>query len=297
MFSFLTRPRRFGFTLIELLVVIAIIAILIALLVPAVQKVREAAARTQCQNNLKQIGVGLHNYHSTFNKFPPMGRYSPPAQNNGVEERGNLWIYLLPYIEQQSVYKLSPGPSPRAPNIDAGDINSIANKTITTYLCPSDSTNQPTQTWTNGWVVANYVANHDAFHNPNDGGWMSAWDSGKTSYQARLSATYQDGTSNTIGVAEAYGRCRDQGTLWAHEPVVPEWHAMFNDWHARGTNSMFQMMPTQTQCDVYRPQALHSSGIQVLLMDGSARLITSSVNPNVWASALTPAGREPVNLD
>jgi prepilin-type N-terminal cleavage/methylation domain-containing protein/prepilin-type processing-associated H-X9-DG protein len=292
-----SRPRssRAGFTLIELLVVIAIIAILIGLLLPAVQKVREAAARMKCSNNLKQIGIGLHNYHSAYGKFPPMARYSPPAQNNGVEERSNLWISLLPYIEQDNIYRLSPGPSPRAPSVDSGDPNSVANKTIPMYLCPSDATNQPAATWTNGWVVANYVANHDAFHNPNDGGWMSAWDSGKTSYQASMPATYQDGTSNTIGVAEAYGRCGSTGTLWAHESVNPDWHAMFNDWSARLNNSKFQVMPTLATCDPHRPQQIHTGGMNVLMMDGGVRNLNSSIDPFVWAALLTPAGGETVN--
>ena len=301
-------PRRNGqtssaFTLIELLVVIAIIAILIGLLLPAVQKVREAAARMSCSNNLKQIGVGLHNYHSSFGKFPPMSRYdgskTGPNTNQAQGERSNLWINLLPYIEQDNVFKLSFLVSPRNPSIDDGATaaNSVASKTIKTYLCPADASTEPPPTWTNGWVVSCYAANHDAFHNPTDGGWMSAWDSGSGSYQASLERTYKDGTSNTLGVAEAYARCGSTGTLWAHETVTPDWHAMFNDWNARGVNSKFQLQPTQAQCNRFVPQTSHSAGIQVMMMDGSVRNVSIGVNPNSWAAVLTPAGGETIGLD
>lgn len=296
----MTQVRRGGFTLIELLVVIAIIAILIGLLLPAVQKVREAAARAKCQNNLKQIGVGLHNYQSANGKLPPMSRYSNAAQSGtGREERGNLFYYILPYIEQDAIYKLSPYRSVRDPSIDdaAQAVNAFGAKEMKTYLCPSDATNTPSSTWTNGWVVANYVANHDAFHDPLDGGWMSNWDRGPTSYQAKIDATYVDGTSNTLGITEAYARCGGQGTLWAHETVTPEWHAMFNDWAARGAASKFQVMPTQAQCNVYLPQQIHAGGTNTLMMDGSVKLAGTSISPAAWAAALTPQGSEVIPFE
>src|SRR5262249_10162908 len=264
--------------------------------------VREAAARLRCQNNLKQIGVGLHNSHSANDKFPPMSRYdgtrTGPNAWQAQGERSNLWISLLPFIEQDNVYKLSALQSPRNPSIDDGNTaaNSLAGKVVKIYICPADASSEPNSTWANGWVVSSYVANHDAFHNPNDGGWMSAWDSGQTSFQASLSRSYPDGTTNTLGVTESYARCGSTGTLWAHETVVPDWQGMCNEWNARGAASKFPVQPTQAQCNRFVPQSIHSSGINVMMMDGSVRLVANGVAPNVWAATLTPAGGETVNF-
>jgi len=280
-----------GFTLIELLVVIAIIAILIGLLLPAVQKVREAAARMTCSNNLKQMGVGLHNYHGTVNHFPPAYK----DLGSGGVGQGSLCYFLLPYIEQDNIYKLG------GTNLDAyqafdgsgsfTNMNTAAANTIKTYLCPSDPTTQPPPTWTYGWVVGSYACNNEVFGDPASPGWTS------NLATASMPASFPDGTSNTIGFAEKYARCNNSGTLWGHGQWNPAWEPRFNTYNNRGPSSKFQVQPspnpaTTSSCDPNRPSSAHSGGMNVLLCDGSVRFLSQSLDPNVWWAACTPNGGE-----
>jgi len=280
-FQFLKRWR--GFTLIELLVVIAIIAILIGLLVPAVQKVRAAADRTSCQNNLKQIALACHASHDVYKRLPPMSSLAPsgnPAVDGYLKKQGNTFTYILPYIEQKNMWTNWDGvfndgrlPQPQGPNAYFTPVK--------LYLCPSDPTNQPTQVWTNGWAVGSYAANYQVFAKPEAWTWDSA---------ARLGASFQDGTSNTIMFTEKYARNGDgTGTLWCHPEWNVTWMPTFATYWGNGSGSIFQVTPTQSQARWYLAQSPHDGGIQVSLCDGSARTLTQGISGDTWWALCTPA--------
>jgi prepilin-type N-terminal cleavage/methylation domain-containing protein/prepilin-type processing-associated H-X9-DG protein len=131
----LSRPKH-GFTLIELLVVIAIIAVLIGLLLPAVQKIREAANRMSCSNNLKQIGLALHNYHDTNLSFPPGGVTNGPCC--GTQSGATWTIYILPYIEQDNLHRQYDYTKSNEVNAAPTLANSVLRQFVKTYNCPSD---------------------------------------------------------------------------------------------------------------------------------------------------------------
>jgi len=320
----ISKPDRRGFTLIELLVVIAIIAVLIALLLPAVQAAREAARRAECINNLKQLGIAMHNYHDTLGSFPPGALNNP----GGFAAPRQTWMpHLYPYMEATVLYNninfsdTGPFGLPWYNTGNSVGTTAVTAATIKTLLCPSDMMSPEPFTQAAGGLT-NYLSKSNYlgfFGNVNMGVAKTPGDpthlKGTFGYNTvtRISQ-FLDGASNTLMIGEYLtGAGQDpadvRGCLWVD---------------FAGNSMLFtQLTPNSSSPDLLYPiycvsyprlnlpcangtgggtdtaasRSRHPGGVNVLVGDGSVRFVKNSLNVNVWRSLGSIAGGEVVSAD
>ena len=296
-----SRRSQRGFTLIELLVVIAIIAILIALLLPAVQAARESARRTQCRNNLKQIGIALHGYHGTHNVFP-MG-YQWPL--------GTGWTYhLLPYLDQGPLYNSFAVRTPTTlttSNWQTGAPEAALGKLLPVFRCPSSGSPEAVENVNNieRRVPCDYVACASGARTTDSS--TSVNGIGVENIDGmffRISSVrigdIRDGTSKTIGVGE---------TLY-ESSEIDHWSIGSDDMGRNNTPNTadaseflgslgvaMNLLDDGSSTDALELsfKSRHSSGVQFLFMDGAVRLLSINVDTNIRKALGTRRGGEVVN--
>jgi prepilin-type N-terminal cleavage/methylation domain-containing protein len=288
--STICPPRRQGFTLIELLVVIAIIAILIGLLLPAVQKVRDAAARVQCSNNLHQLGLAVHDFEGAHRMVPPAWYFNngyegypqsgwclPLSPDGSIE--GTLHFFLLPFIEQDNVWRQA-----------GGNSDTARSAILKPFFCPADPSSYPGQVqYMTPWGAGtNYAGNLLVFDPLNPRPILTAM---------------PDGTSTTVLFAERYLNCGGYGPLWWEGPPTccPPWEGIaifgknnYGRWGWQDTSYSwgsipFQVAPPVPACIWQVTQGGHTGTMQVALGDGSVRGVSQGLSLSTWLAACYPA--------
>jgi prepilin-type N-terminal cleavage/methylation domain-containing protein len=288
-----------AFTLIELLVVIAIIAILIGLLLPAVQKVREAADRAASSNNLKQITLAIHNYESAHGYLPPssgwMPQYNAP---NGVN--GTVFYHLFPFIEQdnlfnaggQEVYTWTWTQDAGWQQVDAGykayQAQNVSGQ-VKTLISPGDPSVNPSSNSPSSYLLNSYAL---------------PW----STQTIPMVKQYPDGLSNTVVFAEAYYNCSqlityswDDSYGWAwswqsYQSRINQWNTSYAQTYYYG-NGTPQIRPSLTDCNPNLPNSPFSGGDLVSMADGSVRVVSSGVSQATWNAANTPNGNDILGND
>ena len=307
---------RGGFTLIELLVVIAVIAILIALLLPAVQKVREAANRSTCQNNVKQISLAMHNLHDIYKALPPYNVGSATAgPYAGLGGSSCSWAsVLLQCIEQDALYRLGFGGGTTWTYTN----NSVHLKPMPkTYICPSDGSNgsgtsaaQPSPPLVAGVMPGNYVANYLLLGNPSPTNLNNPCVDLRHARQPRIPADIPDGTTSTFMITEKYQLCTggasgnqsgnlmyDSGDYAGSGTNMSRWgpgFAMESPWN---DGTKFQSGVTYSVCNPAYANSPHTGVILMGMGDASVRMISNNIASTLWQYGCQPNDGVAINLD
>ncbi|MEM1062088.1 MAG: DUF1559 domain-containing protein [Planctomycetota bacterium] len=307
---------RSGFTLVELLVVISIITVLVSLLLPAVQNTREAARRTSCQNNMKQLGLALHNFHDTYGRLPHLWDFGPEQAGGTCRDPRTPLSLLLPYIEQQSIYDDLGYPAPPTLSIYI-DVPPEAEQ-IPVFVCPGD-TIAPGASSTHTSYAANAGTAHlpwAFFCNPDTGFYCEWFDDGNPGFDGIYDYSsgcnvrgggdklafrnLTDGLSNTIAFGESNGQVYDAVT---REPLPTAFGKVYNDIYATqasifaynrlnhkfsGASAVEQIRATidpsypfhmTTQLDYNSAfRSDHQNGVNVVMADGSVRFLSEAID-------------------
>lgn len=293
MLSCRSSRKRSAFTLIELLVVIAIIAILVALLLPAVQQAREAARRSSCKNNLKQIGLALHNYHDTHGVFPP----------SAIEGHGwTASALMLPQLEQSAMHDQL--------NVDGRidladpDILALARQPISVFMCPSAAEpnvqqNQEIPVVVGGTTYRIAISNYLPISGTNDLRCSSSKSAQNGMFFLNSNVRFRDvtdGTSNTFAFAERTTIGNSRGGTWAAVRTDAD---SGGSGHLCGPNNFEAIrdgsIPTRNSWSVingtatyqFGPSSLHTGGVQVLMADGAVRFVSENIDATNNSSPLS----------